>query len=37
MTLSTFSAGLLITIIAVSLELLDKDNKKKADEFMNME
>lgn len=37
MTLSTFSAGFLIVVVTVALELLEKDNKAKAEEFLNFE
>lgn len=35
MTLSTFAAGLLITVVAAALELMDKDHKKEKEEFEN--
>ena len=33
MTISTITAGLLITVVTVALELLDKDYQKEKDEF----
>ena len=35
MTVSTLSAGFLIVVVTVALELLDKDNKKQNEEFLN--
>ena len=35
MTLSTFAAGLLITVVAAALELMNKDYEKERDEFEN--
>ena len=36
MTLSTFAAGLLITVVAVALELVDKSYEKEREEFENL-
>ena len=35
MTLGTFGAGLAIVAFTVLVELLEKDNEKKAEEFLN--
>lgn len=35
MTLSTFAAGLLITVVAAALELLNRDYEKEREEFEN--
>ena len=35
MTLSTFAAGFLITVVAAALELMNKDYEKEKDEFEN--
>lgn len=35
MTLSTFAAGLLITVVAAALELVDKSYEKEREEFEN--
>lgn len=37
MTLSTFSAGFLIVVVTVALELLEKDNQRRNEEFLNFE
>lgn len=37
MTISTLSAGFLIVVVTVALELLEKDNKRKEEEFLNFE
>lgn len=35
--MSTFAAGLLITIVTVALELIDRDCQKEREEFENFE
>lgn len=35
MTLSTFAAGLLITVVTTALELLNRDYEKEREEFEN--
>ena len=37
MTVSTLSAGIIIVAVTALLELLEKDNKQKAEEFLNFE
>lgn len=36
MTVSTLAAGLLITVVAAALELINKDYEKEREEFENM-
>lgn len=35
MTISTFAAGIIIIGVTALLEVLEKDNEKKAEEFLN--
>ena len=37
MTMSTFSAVFLITVVSASLAWLEKDNEKRREEFENFE
>lgn len=37
MTMSTFAAGLIIVAVTATLELLNKENERKADEFLRFE
>lgn len=37
MTMSTFSTGFLIAVIMIALEFLEKDNRRRAEEFLSFE
>ena len=37
MTISTFAAGLVIVSVTLLLEVLEKDNKRREEEFLNFE